>query len=362
MSGVHQFVPALIPRDATGSHTLLLRAALRDAGFESEIYAEATHDELVGETRPFRSYQSRVGDVLVYQFSSSSAIAQWLLTRSEPLVIDYHNVTRPGLFVGFDPRAAARAALAVEQLAALAPRAALGLADSSFNEADLLRFGCTNTQVVPVLVDLARLGEPDPFVLARLASLKESGGSDWLFVGRIVPSKAQHRLIEALWWYRREYGEEARLHLVGGASSRSYLNALRGLSSELGVDAYVRLWGDVSDRSLSAHYQSADVYVSASLHEGFGIPLLEAMSSGLAVVAAAEAAVPDTIANAGILLEHANASTLATAVAKVLHDAHLRDRLVAAAAARVRQLADPSHAGVYVAAIGSLTSRHGVAS
>ena len=106
---VHQFVPAYIPRDATGTHTRLLREALREAGWRSEIYAEATHDELVGDARPIGRYaeEARPGDVGVYQFSTSSMVADLLLARPEPLILDYHNVTAPELYGNWDPASAA---------------------------------------------------------------------------------------------------------------------------------------------------------------------------------------------------------------------------------------------------------------
>jgi hypothetical protein len=132
---VHQFIPALIPRDATGSHTLLLRDVLREAGWRSEIFAEATHDELAGQSHRIEEYpsQARPGDVLVYQFSTSSVVAEVLASRSEPLILNYHNVTAPDLYGSWDPPAAARSEEARRQLAVLAPKAALGMAVSAFN-------------------------------------------------------------------------------------------------------------------------------------------------------------------------------------------------------------------------------------
>jgi glycosyltransferase involved in cell wall biosynthesis len=330
---VHQFVPALIPRDATGSHTLLLRAALRAAGWRSDIYAEATHDELIGESIPVEHYasQSAPDDVLVYQFSTSSMVAELLLGRSEALVIDYHNVTGPEHYVGWDPAAATRAAQAGVELARLAPRAALGLADSEFNARDLRAAGCPRTMVVPVLVDHDRLhSAPDPRVAARLARTKAGGGSDWLFVGRIVPSKGQHDLVKALWAYRRLYDPHARLHLVGSMPSRRYGRALRSFISDLGLSGAVRLTGEVSDPVLAAHLASADVYVSLSVHEGFGVPLIEAMRVGLPVVALNVGAVAGTVGPAGVVIERTEPSYVAAAVQRVCSDDRLRRQLIAA--------------------------------
>lgn len=351
---VHQFVPALIPRDATGIHTLLLRDALRAAGWRSEIYAEATHDELVGESRPVERYAAEAapGDVLVYQFSTSSMVADLLAGRPEPLVLNYHNVTGTEHYERWDAAAAARAAEARRQLGVLAPRAVLGMADSAFNAADLTAAGCRAVEVVPVLVGAGRLQGPgDPRVAARLARAKEGGGADWLFVGRLVPSKAQHQLVKALWAYRRLYDPAARLHLVGPATARRYLAALRGFVDDLGLEGAVRITGEVPDAALAAYLSAADVYVSLSVHEGFGVPLVEAMGRRVPVVALGRGAVGETAAGAALLLGRDDPSYVAAAVHRVLSDDDLRGRLVAAGAERAAALGPGRAAAAAVAAL-----------
>ena len=360
---VHQFVPALIPRDATGSHTLLLRQALRDAGWRSDVFAEATHDELLAESIPLEHYPryAAAGDVLVYQLSTSSAVADFLLGRPERLVLDYHNITRPELSERWDPEPARRSAEALAQLAQLAPRSVLGLADSEFNELDLVAAGCPRTAVVPVLVDLDRLVAPaDRRTADRLAAAKAAGGADWLFVGRVVPSKAGHELVKALWAYRRLYDPAARLHLVGSTPSNRYLAALRAFVADLGLQDAVRITGEVSDGALAAYFEAADVYVSLSLHEGFGVPLLEAMQVGVPVVARPAGAVADTVGDGGLLLDRPDPTTVAAAVHRVLTDPALRDRLVAAGRRRVaaHSLADSGRRTVE--AIAAVVAESGV--
>ena len=232
----------------------------------------------------------------------------------------------------------------------------LGLADSHYNEVDLVAAGCPRTAVVPVLVDLDRLlTAPDQRVAARLAAEKAarlvdqvastdagSASADWLFVGRVVPSKAQHDLVKALWAYRRLYDPTARLHLVGSTPSNRYLAVLRAFIADLGLQGAVRIAGEVSDAALAAYFDAADVYVSASLHEGFGVPLLEAMHVGVPVVARSAGAVDGTVGDAGLLLDSAGPSVIAAAVRRVLTDRSLRERL---AAAGRRQVAEHTLAG-----------------
>ena len=277
----------------------------------------------------------------IYQFSTSSAVAGFLADRSEPLIVDFHNFTAPELFAGWEPHTEARAALAHDELVLLAKRAELGLADSRFNELDLRRAGYRRTAVLPVLVDYQRVGSQAPSdrrVAAELASLKARGGADILFVGRIVPSKQQHELVKALWAYRRLYDPAARLHLVGGTSSFAYLKALRGFVHDLGLADAVRITGEVSDAALRAYFGAADVYLSLSVHEGFGVPLVEAMAAGVPVVARGVGAVAETVGDGALLLAADDPSYVAAALRRVCTDATLRRRLIDAGRRRVPTL------------------------
>jgi glycosyltransferase involved in cell wall biosynthesis len=354
---VHQFIPTLNPHDATGTHTLLLRDILRGAGWRSEIFAEAIHDDLAPEAYKHWMYPDHEarGDVAIYQFSTSSAVAGFLAERSLPLILDFHNFTGPEHFAGWEPRTEERAARAGDELALLAPRAQLGLADSPYNERVLAHAGCRRTAVIPVLVDYQRVASgPDPRVAAELAALKASGGADFLFVGRIVPSKAQHELVKALWAYRRLFDPLARLHLVGGTSSFDYLQALRGFVHDLGLAGAVRLTGEVSDAALAAYFGVADAYLSLSLHEGFGVPLVEAMAAGVPVVARAAGAVAGTVGEGALLLAGGDPSYVAAALHRVVSDGDLRRRLMAAGRERVAAFSLDAVADRVITAVASV--------
>jgi glycosyltransferase involved in cell wall biosynthesis len=232
-----------------------------------------------------------------------------------------------------------RAAAAADELALLAPQARLGLAKSPFSQEELRRAGCRHTAVVPVLADYGRVtGPPDARVAAELAGLRSGGGADILFVGRIVPSKAQHELVKALWAYRRLYDGKARLHLVGGTSSFEYTKALQDFVDDLGLSAAVRLPGEVSDAALAAYFEAADVYLSLSAHEGFGVPLVEAMVAGVPVVTRGAGAVADTVADAALVLAAADPSYVAAALHRACSDQELRATLTAAGTRRAASL------------------------
>jgi glycosyltransferase involved in cell wall biosynthesis len=268
--------------------------------------------------------------------------------------LDFHNFTRPEYFAGWEPQSVQRAAAAADELGELAPRALLGLAKSSHSRTELARAGCRRTEVVPVLADYGRVtAAPDPRVAAELTGLRAGGGADFLFVGRIVPSKAQHELVKALWAYRRLYDDRARLHLVGGTSSFAYTKALQDFVHDLGLSAAVRLPGEVSDAALAAYFECADAYVSLSAHEGFGVPLVEAMVAGVPVVTRGAGAVSDTVADAALVLAAADPSYIAAALHRVCTDSALRRVLTDAGFRRAAELAGDAPAVRTVEAIAA---------
>lgn len=341
MTAVHQVVASLVPHDAVSAHTLRVRDLLRGMGLDSEIYATEAWGGMEHHARSLSEYPDpRSAAFVLYQFSTGSDAGEFALDRPEPLVLCSHNVTPASFFEPWDAPIAAELAQGSEQLDRLARRARLGIGVSAFNGADLRRRGCERVEVVPPLLDLdATTGEVDRLALDRLAGAREPGGADWLAVGRISPNKAQHELVKALALYRRLYDEQARLHLVGTSSSWHYQRALRRLVHELDLDQAVSMPGSVTVQELRAHYQSADVLVSASEHEGFGFPLVEAMAAGVPVVAVGEAAVPETVGDAGILIPARRPAVFAAAVHSVTDDLALRGRVVAAGARRAAEFA-----------------------
>jgi L-malate glycosyltransferase len=359
VTAVHQFVPALLPRDATGDHTLALRDALRGAGWDSDVYVEAAHDDLWSEATYFERYPERAqpGDILLYQLSTASPVAEFLLGREEPLVLDYHNITPASFYDGWEEHTRDKVALAREQAAKLAPRAALGIADSSFNAAELEQMGCRATAVVPIIVDTKHMSDPaDESERARLAA--EHGSSTvLLFVGRLSPNKSQHHLVEALLLYRRWFDPRARLHLVGPSVTPSYARAVFDFAAELGLADAIRHGEDLTSAELAAWYAEADVFVCLSEHEGFCIPLLEAMASGLPIVAYGAGAVSETLGGAGILLDSKRPSVVASAVDRVARDGVLASSLSASGRRRLAAFSPESTRARFVEVLGSLEER-----
>jgi glycosyltransferase involved in cell wall biosynthesis len=359
MSGIHLFVPMLHRRDAVGEHTRSLRDRLVEEGVECRIYIDMPDPDTVGETRPYRDYEAdaRPGDVLVYQMATRSEMATWLRGRPEPVVINYHSITPAQFFVPWNNWIARHQVAATQDMAALAPTAALGIGVSEFDAEELRRAGCPDVTVIPVANVQVPPPPPDPEALAALE--RAPGGPHWLSVGRLAPNKGHEDTLAALFVARATSAPDARLTIVGAASEPAYARALHRYTAALGLSGAVTFASRLSDAELSAQYAAADVLVMLSAHEGFGVPLLEAMSHGVPVVAFASGAVPEIVDGAGVLLYERGPRRVADAVATLLDDPDRCAALVAAGRARPSALGLDRAASDLVAALRGVAGREG---
>jgi glycosyltransferase involved in cell wall biosynthesis len=336
ISAIHQFVPTF-ERSAVGDHIVQVREVVRSLGLRSEIFAQVVRPDLADVGRQVDDYARAVkpqpGDVLMYHMAQGGALADVVARRPERLIVDHHNITPARFFTAWEPDIVANVLWGRRQLAALAGRAELGIADSSFNASELLDAGYRSATVVPILVDTSTFDRAvDRAALERL----RADGPVWLFVGRIVPNKAQHDLVKALAVHHRMYGPGARLRLVGSTGSARYGEAVRRYAADLGLQDWVEIHDQVfSDGELAAHYRAADVMVCVSEHEGFWVPALEAMHHELPVVAFASTAVPETLGTGGLLLPSKSPAVVAEAAHRAVTDERLRRAMIAAGAAQL---------------------------
>jgi glycosyltransferase involved in cell wall biosynthesis len=350
MTAVHQFVPMLHRADAVGRHTLRLRDVFAARGVPSEIYVELVDEDTAALTRPFTRYadDAQAGDVLVYQFATASGIASFVEGRPERLVVNYHNVTPPEYYSSWNNALARHQLRAQQELRALAPRASLGLAVSSFNESELAAAGFARTAVVPPAAALPTPADATPGGRVAAVTASTGGTSDttagarWISVGRDAPNKGIELAVMALLVTRAHHDGAATLEVVGRPVVPAYTDALRRFVDELGLHDAVTFTGGVNDRDLVAAMTNADVLVLSSRHEGFGVPVLEAMHMGLPVVANRAGALPEVIGDGGLLVDAADPYALSGAIARVLGDQGLRNTLVRAGRQRVEAFDLPS--------------------
>jgi len=336
---------------------LQLRTLLRRIGFQSDIWFEHLDPRLAGEARPYTECDPAADPqrLILYHASTHTDMNAWLVAAAsagQRVVVDYHNMTPAEYFAPWQPRAAISMQDGRRQLAELAPHVVAAVADSDYNAAELAHIGMAGAATCPILLDLDEYHRPpDRRLEAGLA-----GHPRWLFVGRVAPNKCQHDVIAAFAAYRKLYAPESRLAIVGGITSARYQEALDDLVEDLGVADSVEFPESAPFPELLAHYGRADVFVCLSEHEGFCVPVIEAMELGVPVVAYAAAAVPETVAGAGVLLADKDPLAVAVAVHDLLSDPDRRAALIGAGRARAGDFALPATAARWEAELRRIWS------
>ena len=326
--GIHQVLEMAMPGDAIFNLALAIRDWVRARGFQSEILSHHIAPGALQEARPFwRPWAIRPQDLLLYHFGLSGEATGFVKARQAAgarVILYYHNVTPPEFYKNEDPVLHSRLLRSREELGELAKIAPLALTDSNYNASDLYQAGFKQVAVAaPVLLDERWKVPPDPRVLAAY----RDGKVNLLFVGRITPSKRQEDLIKILYYCQR-LEPNMRLLLVGHwGTTQAYYGWLQDLTRYLGLKEVV-FSGHVSQAEVNAYYQVADVFVSMSEHEGFGVPLVESMYMGVPVIAYDSAAVAETIGEAGILIKNKDFPVIAELIHLLLQDKALRGRLI----------------------------------
>ena len=313
-------IPQLATGDATSNHTRLIQELLEGRGIEVRIVVE----------RKTRSGSGAIsidkwkadGQVSILQHSIGSEVAQKVIRRKIPIVLNYHNITPSSFFDAWQPEVAKSVARGRQQLGQLAALTVRGIADSEFNAQELRDLGINDVVVSPVLWQMSG----SAFQAEQSTGAVSEDGGTVLFVGRLAPNKCQHDLIAAFTVLSR-FRPQARLVLVGDASPPQYRQSLKRLARQLDVHDQMVFTGKVSDKNLFEWYRKSDVFACASEHEGFGVPLVEAMANGLPVVAYDAAAVAETVGNSGIVLRDKRPLTMAMALNQVLGDGQLNQCL-----------------------------------
>jgi glycosyltransferase involved in cell wall biosynthesis len=314
---VHQMLADFAFGDAIGNDVLAIQKALHSWGLASEIFAVNSHGKVRSLARPAADYArlARPEDVLIFHFSIGHALADEVVKLPGRKVLRYHNITPPHFLEQVYPASAERCRLGREQLKRMASAFTLALGVSAYNCEELIESGYGAVEEVPILLDLDLLSTPpDPLVSARFGD----GRPTVLHVGRLVPNKRIEDLIKAHYWLARLI-PGARLLIVGGGETNAYALGLRDLALALDVPG-VHFGGHVSNAALTAYYRAASLYLCLSEHEGFCVPLVEAMHFGLPIVAFAAAGVTGTLGQGGVLLQRKDPLLTAELMARVLTD------------------------------------------
>jgi len=326
MSAVHQVLAKLSGGDAIGHETLGMQRVLRGAGYVSDIFVQMSDPDLEPMTRPYHELAdvSHPDNLLIHHFSLGSKASRTAYALPDRMMLVYHNITPPEYLVNFYPALAGYCFFGRRELAAYANRCVLALGDSEYNRRELEAIGFQRTDVLPVVADFSHLDVlPSPATVQML----DDEWTNVLFVGRMAPNKKIEDVIRFFHEYQTRFNRQSRLLLVGSHEGfERYIVALRRLLNDLRQNNVV-FAGAVPNDELAAYYDTADLFLCASEHEGFCVPLIEAFHKDVPVVAYAAAAVPSTMDGAGVLYDTKDPIAVAALMDAVLSNPALQDAI-----------------------------------
>jgi glycosyltransferase involved in cell wall biosynthesis len=325
---IHQLLPNLSYGDAISNHALAIRDRLRAQGYSSEIFVRHVDPRVAQQCRVFQDGLIPAAAGLLYHHSIGSEITPAAMAHPGPKCLIYHNITPAEFFEPWRPDFAGLLRQGRRDMYDLASSFPLSVGVSAFNAGELATFGFRDPGVLPIAIDPGKWDFPaDEALMQEL----QDGRTNLLFVGRLSPNKRQDQLTEAFTCYLR-FDPTARLILVGdGGPFDPYVEHLHALLRQPGLRGRVILTGHVNDAQLAAYYRTAHLFWSMSEHEGFCVPLIEAMWFDVPILAYKSSAVPETLATAGLLLTTKDQLSEVAAVVKLLvHDSTLRDAVLKA--------------------------------
>ena len=337
MIRIDQVLATLGYGDAIGHEVLGIQRVLRRAGYESEIFVETADHRLEPLTRDYRELVdfSDRDNLLLHHFSLGSKASRTAYALPDRMALIYHNITPPEYFVGVHRTLARQTFRGRRELKAYADRCDLALGDSEFNRQDLEALGFPRTAVLPVVPDFSHLDREPNWLVAR------DFDDEWinvLFVGRMIANKKIEDLIRWFHAYRTVFNPRSRLLLVGAQTQfERYVESLHQLVASLGTPD-VHFIGHVSDQELVAFYEVADLFLCASEHEGFCVPIVEAFYKQIPVLAYAATAVPSTMDGAGVLFDDRDPEHVARLMDAIVSDGSLQDAIVDGQLAAVGRL------------------------
>lgn len=355
---IHQLLHTLSYGDAISGEVFALSRSLQESGVETSIFAlnvshkyrEGKYSGLVEEIAQIPSEDSddsalrmvppvniRDGDTIVLHYSLGSPLNSYFCSvKGVRRVVIYHNITPAKWYAPINSRVARDIENGIADLPMVCRAADLVLADSEFNQDELAKFDIA-AKVLELPLDPGRWDVVANPGIAELLTTPHI--RDILHVGRIAPNKCIEDIIKTFYFYHHYIEKNSRLWIVGiDIDTELYSFALKRLVYDCGLEDAVTFAGAVADEELRSFYEGADVYLCMSEHEGFCLPVIEALHYELPVIAYSAGALPKTLGGSAILVSEKKFAHIAELVNEVIGNDALRKSLIAAGKERVGQL------------------------
>lgn len=319
---VHQIMTGIDYGDAVSNDAITIMGILRENGYNSNIYAKYIHPKMDRYAMQLNKYKGNRSNIIIYHFSlAGEDVTDFVIDLPDIKILRYHNITPPEFFKKYDSNLEYLCSKGLKEIKGIYKKFHLGIGVSEFNRLDLLRYGFTRTEVLPICYNFNKLNGVS-------GKGKIDDCINILFLGRVSPNKRFEDVIKSFYYYYKFINSNSKLYLVGNKQISAYLEELERLIRQLGLIDAVVFTGQINDQELIYYYSIADIFLSMSEHEGFSVPLLEAMQAEIPIIAYDSSAVPYTLGKSGVLIKKKNFLEIAELMHIIVEDKKLRNRIV----------------------------------
>jgi L-malate glycosyltransferase len=326
---IYQVMEAMDVGDAVSKIVLKNADLLAELDQPSEILSRYAHEEVRSRTTSRSRVLTDQDCGLIFHFWGRTNSSWMLRLVRGRKAIYYHNITPPHFF-SRGSAAYRQTSQGYAQLGRILAHVDLLIGDSQYNIESLAPYLTRPLPALPIypVFDPTEI-TGHPYDEALVDRLRAACQINILFVGRVARNKRQDRLMQVFEYYYRNINRHAHLWLVGNENSDpAYRVELERLRGSFLSGSHIHFCGKVRDEATYAYYRAADIFLSASEHEGFGMPIAEAMALDIPVIAFAAAAVPETMGRSGILLREWDPPRIAELMHLLTRNESLRQTVV----------------------------------
>jgi len=346
---INQFHSGTAFGDAITNQMLEIQKLILTEGDDSEIYAQYIDERLNGKIFDIKKYKGDKNNILIIHHSMGFDGFDDIVKLPDKKIMIYHNIT-PEQFVE-DEFIKKYIRIGLQQAEDYKNYVDYVIADSNYNRQELLKMGHINVDVMPVQISIDRF---DDLQANKNIMDKYKDSRNILFVGRVVPNKCQEDIIRTFGNYIKTFEPKCKLFIVGDLSMEPYVNKLNEICDTYNIKESVIFTGKVSEEDLKAYYSIADMFLCMSEHEGFGVPILEAMKLSVPIIAYRSSAIAETMGGAGILLEDKDYMITASLINELICDDNLKSKLIMHQHERIKRLENTNTKKILFKAIDNM--------
>lgn len=326
---VYQLLQTFAHGDAIGNETLSIKKILLNKGFKTGIYGLYCTPQLEKEFLNYRKLDNlEKDDLLIYHFAiGCRELCEFIKKINCKKIMLYHNITPSNFFEEYSKLFVEITNAGRQELLMLKDEFDYCWADSEYNKKELLDIGYRGPiDILPLIINFN-----DYDKALDITTLEKYANNDYvniLFVGRIAPNKKHEDVIRVFYYYKKYINSKARLIFVGNYDGmEKYYLRLLDYIKKLNLKDVI-FTGHIPFNSILSYYNLADIFLCMSEHEGFCVPLIEAMYFDIPIIAYKSTAIPYVLGDAGIIVENKEPMHIANIIDRIIKSKELKNELI----------------------------------